>query len=251
MLQFRTRSAAYPQDSARRTCKRGLTRDRVLARAPRPRLLPRIGTEDYAEQNRTYGLATMEKRHVTLGPTAPSSSTTSPRAASSASSRSSTRRCTRSSRSSRSGAAAASSSPSRTAVPGWTCALTTSTTTSRRSRARTSPPRTSAPGTAPCSRRSGSRSRPCRRIEDRARTGDRAGGQGGRVLPGQHAGGVPRLVHRPARLRPLPRRHHDRRRARSASATSTSGEPATQGAVEEAVLDLLEESESPALEKVA
>jgi len=29
------------------------------------------------------------------------------------------------------------------------------------------------------------------------------------------------------------------------------GEPATQGAVEEAVLDLLEESESPALEKVA
>jgi DNA topoisomerase IB len=29
------------------------------------------------------------------------------------------------------------------------------------------------------------------------------------------------------------------------------GEPATQGAVERAVLDLLEESESPALEKVA
>jgi DNA topoisomerase I len=29
------------------------------------------------------------------------------------------------------------------------------------------------------------------------------------------------------------------------------GEPATQGAVEEAVLDLLEESDSPALEKVA
>jgi DNA topoisomerase IB len=26
----------------------------------------RIGTEDYAEQNQTYGLATMEKRHVTL-----------------------------------------------------------------------------------------------------------------------------------------------------------------------------------------
>ena len=29
------------------------------------------------------------------------------------------------------------------------------------------------------------------------------------------------------------------------------GQPATQGAVEEAVLDLLEETESPALEKVA
>jgi DNA topoisomerase IB len=28
----------------------------------------RVGTEDYAEQNRTYGVATMQKRHVTLGP---------------------------------------------------------------------------------------------------------------------------------------------------------------------------------------
>ena len=35
---------------------------------------------------------------------------------------------------------------------------------------------------------------------------DHARGQGGRLLPGQHARGRPRLLHRPARLRPLPRR---------------------------------------------
>ena len=34
--------------------------------------------------------------------------------------------------------------------------------------------------------------------------------EGGRALPRQHAGGLPRLVHRPARVRPLRRRAHDR-----------------------------------------
>jgi DNA topoisomerase IB len=47
----------------------GLPRERVLAGAVR--LLDcgffRIGGEDYAEKNGTYGLATMRKRHVTLG----------------------------------------------------------------------------------------------------------------------------------------------------------------------------------------
>jgi DNA topoisomerase-1 len=46
----------------------GLGRERVLACATR--LLDhgffRIGTESYAEKNQTYGLATMKKRHVTL-----------------------------------------------------------------------------------------------------------------------------------------------------------------------------------------
>jgi DNA topoisomerase IB len=48
--------------------ERGLTRDRVLACATRLLDLGffRIGTEGYAEQNQTYGLATMRKRHVTL-----------------------------------------------------------------------------------------------------------------------------------------------------------------------------------------
>jgi len=47
----------------------GLPRDRVLAGAVRllDRGFFRIGGEDYAEQNGTYGLATMRKDHVTLG----------------------------------------------------------------------------------------------------------------------------------------------------------------------------------------
>jgi DNA topoisomerase-1 len=50
--------------------KRGLGRERVLACAVRllDRGFFRIGTEDYAEANGTYGLATMRRSHVTLGP---------------------------------------------------------------------------------------------------------------------------------------------------------------------------------------
>ena len=46
--------------------QRGLTRDRVLSCALRLLDLGffRIGTEGYAEQNQTFGLATMRKRHV-------------------------------------------------------------------------------------------------------------------------------------------------------------------------------------------
>ncbi|HWC32272.1 MAG TPA: DNA topoisomerase IB [Actinomycetota bacterium] len=48
----------------------GMPRERALACAVRllDRGFFRIGTEDYAEQNQTYGLATMQKRHVTLRP---------------------------------------------------------------------------------------------------------------------------------------------------------------------------------------
>jgi DNA topoisomerase I len=47
----------------------GMPRERVLACAVRllDRGFFRIGGEDYAEQNQTYGLATMQKRHVTVG----------------------------------------------------------------------------------------------------------------------------------------------------------------------------------------
>ena len=50
-------------------------------------------------------------------------------------------------------------------------------------------------------------------LEDRAQAGQVARRQGGRALPRQHAGRLPRLVHRPARVRPLRRRPHDQRRA--------------------------------------
>lgn len=68
MLEF---ARALPQ--VRETCAAhleagGLGRERVLSAAIR--LLDygyfRIGTEGYAEQNQTYGLATIEKRHVRL-----------------------------------------------------------------------------------------------------------------------------------------------------------------------------------------
>ena len=45
-------------------------------------------------------------------------------------------------------------------------------------------------------------------------------GQGGLALPRQHAGGLPRVVHRPARVRSLRRGTHDRR-ARSRSSWRT------------------------------
>ena len=64
-------------------------------------------------------------------------------------------------------------------------------------------------------RRGRARASPSRRAraEDRPQARDHARRQGGRVLPRQHAGGRARLLHRPARLRPLPRRRDDRRAA--------------------------------------
>lgn len=54
---------------ARHLRRRGLTRERVLACAVRllDRGFFRIGTEEYAEDNQTYGLATMHKGHARLG----------------------------------------------------------------------------------------------------------------------------------------------------------------------------------------
>ncbi len=48
--------------------RRNISRERVLACAVRllDRGFFRIGSEDYAEENETYGLATMRKRHVTI-----------------------------------------------------------------------------------------------------------------------------------------------------------------------------------------
>jgi DNA topoisomerase IB len=49
--------------------RRDMSKERVLAATVRllERGFFRIGTEEYAEQNKSYGLATMEKRHVQLG----------------------------------------------------------------------------------------------------------------------------------------------------------------------------------------
>ena len=54
--------------AARDLRRRELVRERVLACAVRllDRGFFRIGTEDYAETNKTFGLATMRRRHVTV-----------------------------------------------------------------------------------------------------------------------------------------------------------------------------------------
>jgi DNA topoisomerase IB len=72
MLEF---AEALPR--LRRTVRRDLSaqdlgRDQVLAASVRllDRGMFRIGSEDYAEQNKSYGLATLLKEHVTLNRTA-------------------------------------------------------------------------------------------------------------------------------------------------------------------------------------
>jgi DNA topoisomerase I len=70
MLRFARALPRIRRTAEKHLAGRGLTRNRVLACSVRllDRGFFRVGTEDYAEQNRTYGLATMQKRHVTLGP---------------------------------------------------------------------------------------------------------------------------------------------------------------------------------------
>jgi DNA topoisomerase I len=68
MLEFARNLPELRAMCARHLTEPGLGRERVLACATR--LLDhgffRIGTESYAEHNQTYGLATMKKRHVSL-----------------------------------------------------------------------------------------------------------------------------------------------------------------------------------------
>src|SRR5215204_1652685 len=70
MLRFARALPRIRSTAEKHLARRGLTRERVLACSVRllDRGFFRVGTEDYAEQNRTYGVATMQKRHVTLGP---------------------------------------------------------------------------------------------------------------------------------------------------------------------------------------
>jgi DNA topoisomerase IB len=68
MLAFARALPALRAGCAERLAEPTPSRARVLACAVRllERGFFRIGTEGYAEQNQTYGLATMQKRHVTL-----------------------------------------------------------------------------------------------------------------------------------------------------------------------------------------
>ena len=68
MLDFARALPKLRKRTAKHLDQEGLTRDRVLACAVRllDRGFFRIGGEEYAEENESYGLATMHKRHVRL-----------------------------------------------------------------------------------------------------------------------------------------------------------------------------------------
>ncbi|HVE76049.1 MAG TPA: DNA topoisomerase IB [Actinomycetota bacterium] len=68
MIEFARRLPRIRSATSAHLARRGFSQSRVLACAVRllDRGFFRIGTEDYAEQNQTYGLATMRKRHVAL-----------------------------------------------------------------------------------------------------------------------------------------------------------------------------------------
>jgi DNA topoisomerase-1 len=68
MLEFAQALPKLRHAASLHLAEDGLTRERVLACAARLLDLGffRIGTEGYAEENQTYGLATIEKRHVRL-----------------------------------------------------------------------------------------------------------------------------------------------------------------------------------------
>ena len=70
MTRFARALPALREAAARDLRRRGLARERVLACAVRllDRGFFRIGTEGYAAENGSYGLATMQRRHVTLEP---------------------------------------------------------------------------------------------------------------------------------------------------------------------------------------
>jgi DNA topoisomerase I len=68
MLEFAHALPELRERVAAHLGEEGMTRERVLACATRllDRGFFRMGSEGYAEQNQTYGLATIEKRHVRL-----------------------------------------------------------------------------------------------------------------------------------------------------------------------------------------
>jgi DNA topoisomerase I len=69
MVEFARALPRVREIAARDLVRKGMPRERVLAAAVRllDRGFFRIGSEEYAEQNGTYGLATLRKEHVRLG----------------------------------------------------------------------------------------------------------------------------------------------------------------------------------------
>ena len=144
MLEFAHALPGLRERAAEHLAEDGPTRERVLACATRllDRGFFRMGTEGYAEQNQTYGLATIQKCDVRLD----GDLITFDYVAKSGKRRlDSVLDPAVSEVVARSGGAAAAPTCRQARPGGWTSAPTTSTPTSRSRPAATSPPRTSAP----------------------------------------------------------------------------------------------------------
>ena len=121
---------------------------------------------------------------------------------------------------------------------------TTSTTTSRSRPAKSSARRTSGPGTRRCWRRGFLGVEPPATASRPQDGGEAPGGHGrevGRRLLGNTPAVCRSVVHRPARVRPVPVRLDDRRRRREIMDEPFLGRPRLREQIEAAVMDLLEE----------
>ena len=242
MVEFARRLPAMRARRRASAWARRVSREHVLACAVRLLDLGffRIGSEDYAVRNETYGLATMKKRHVRLQGDGVLSSTTRPSTASASCARSVdptladvVMRLKRRRRGGTDELLAYKDGGrwvdvARADINDFLKEATGRDVSAKDFRTWNATA-LAAVGLAVVGPRAGD--------EDRAAGARSTGGQGGGLLPGQHARGGARLVHRPARLRPLRGRPGHRRLARAAG-----GEEATaiQGPLEEAVLELLE-----------
>ena len=211
MLAFAARCRAIRARVAADLARPGLPREKVLATVVRllETTLIRVGNEEYARANSSFGLTTLRDRHVDVG---------------GAELRFEFRG--KSGKAARRRRPRPPAGPHRPALPGPArpgavpvprrgrraarrSTPPTSTTTCARSPARTSPPRTSAPGPARCWPRwrwpRCARSRLARRGQAERRAGDRGGGRAAR----QHAGRLPQVLRPPRGDRRLPRRRDD------------------------------------------
>ena len=200
----------------------------------------RVGSEAYADRNGSFGLATIRKSHVTdrgIGAGVrlhregrhPSQFTRVDDPLARAAVRPAEAAAHR---------GAWSCSPTARVTAGATFGPATSTPTSRTSSARSTPRRTSERGTRPCSppRSSpGARRRAFRDVQAAAGRGDRSPR---RRTSRQHPGRVSRLLHRPARVRSIPRREH--RRAVAHENGTLPDDDEARFVLEAAVLELLE-----------
>ena len=203
--------------------RRGLPREKVLAAAVRllEITLIRVGNDEYARANKSFGLTTLRKRHVTLTRRRRGASSSAASPARRTAPASTTGAWRGSCGAARTCPASGSSSTWTRMASGATSRARTSTPTCARRWARTSRPRTSAPGPPPWPprRRSAWRVQPSDRPPSKAHHHHLREGRRGPA--GQHAERLPRLLH-PSRACSRPTRPAASRRTSPPSARRPS-----------------------------